>query len=177
MLAVAGALCMSADSLLAQDNGGGGGGGGRRGGGGGFGGGGNFDPAQFQQRMMDNVKDRLGFTNDTDWSAVEPLVQKVMDARRETVNFGGFGRGGGRRGGGGGGGGGGAFGGQTDPDREALQQALDNNAGSAQVKAALDKFRASQKQKQAKLVAAQSDLQKVLTPKQEAEAVLMGLLN
>jgi Spy/CpxP family protein refolding chaperone len=181
LFAVAAALCMSANSSLAQNNGGGGGGGRRGGGGGGGfggggGGGGNFDPAQFQQRMMDNVKDRLGFTNDTDWTAVQPLVQKVMDARRETQNFGGFGRGGGRRGGGNGGGGG-AFGGQTDPDREALQQALDNNAPSGQVKAALDKFRASQKAKQSKLVSAQADLQKVLSPKQEAEAVLMGLLN
>src|SRR6185312_12473337 len=120
-MAAAAVLCVSAGSLMAQDNGGGnGGGGGRR-----FrGGGGNFDPAQFQQRMMDNIKDRLGFTNDTDWSAVQPLVQKVMDARREQAAGGGFGRLGGGRGGRGGagggqGGGGGAFGGQTDPDREA----------------------------------------------------------
>src|SRR5689334_4184376 len=127
MLAVAAALCASADCSLAQDNGGGGGGGGRRGGGGGgFGGGGNFDPAQFQQQMMDRTRERLGITNDTDWSAVQPLVQKVMDARRDQFagGRGGFG-GGGRRGqGGGGGGGGGGFGGgQTDPDREALQSA------------------------------------------------------
>jgi len=178
MLAVAAALCVSADSSLAQGNGGGGGG---RGGFAG-GGGGNFDPAQFQQQMMDRTRERLGITNDTDWSAVQPLVQKVMDARRDAQTFGGFGRGGrGNRGGGGGGGGGagGGFGGQQtpDPDREALQSALDNNAPSAQVKAALDKFRAAQKAKQAKLEAAQADLKKVLSPKQEAEGVLMGLLN
>ena len=176
LLAVAAALCVSAESSLAQDNGGGNGGGG---GGGGFrrGGGGNFDPAQFQQQMMDRVKDRLGFTNDTDWSAVEPLVQKVMDARRVSMSgrFGGFG---GRRGGGGGGnGGGGPFGGQPDPDRDALQQALDSNAPAAQVKTLLDKYRASQKAKEAKLEAAQADLKKILSQKQEAEAVLMGLLN
>ncbi len=94
-----------------------------------------------------------------------------------TGAFGGFG--GGRRGGqgGGGGGGGGGFTPPTDPDREALQQALDSNAGSAQVKAALDKFRASQKAKQAKLESAQADLKKVLSQKQEAAAVLSGLLN
>ena len=81
--------------------------------------------------MMDNIKDRLEFTNDTDWSAVQPLVQKVMDARRDTMQgmgrmFGGRNRGGG--GGNGGGGGGGAFGGQPNPDAEALQQAIDSNA-------------------------------------------------
>lgn len=176
LLAVAAALCLSADSLLAQNNGGGngGGGGGRRGGGGG----GNFDPAAFQQRMMDNVRDRLGFTNDTDWSAVDPLVQKTFDARREVgaSQFRAFGRG--NRGGGGGGGGqGGPGGGQTNPDADALQQAIDSNAPAAQIKTLLDKYRTSQKAKQAKLEEAQADLRKVLNQKQEAEAVLLGLLN
>jgi hypothetical protein len=175
MLAVAAALCLSAGNLLAQDNGGGGGGNG--GNGGGRRGRGNFDPAQFQQRMLDNIKDRLGFTNDTDWSAVQPLVQKVMDDRREAMAgmFRGFGRRGGN--GGPGGGGGGAFGGASNPDAEALQQAIDSNASAAQVKTLLDKYRASQKTRQAKLEADQADLQKVLSQKQEAQAVLMGLLN
>jgi hypothetical protein len=177
LFAVAAALCLSADNLLAQDNGGdnGGGGGGRRGGRG------NFDPAQFQQRMMDRTREQLGLTNDTDWSAVEPLVQKVMDARRDTMAsmFGGFRRGGrgGQDGGGNGGGGGGAFGGAPNPEREALQQAIDSGAPAAQVKAALDKYRTAQKAKQAKLEQAQADLQKVLSQKQEAQAVLLGLLN
>ena len=167
MLALAAALCVSADTLQAQDNGGGTGGG--------VGGGQrrfrNFDPAQFQQRMLDRYKDELGFTNDTEWSAVEPLVTKVMDARRETL--GGFF---GRRGGPGGPGGPGGNA-PTDPDREALQQAIDSNAPAAQIKTLLDKFRASQKAKQAKLEAAQADLRKVLSQKQEAAAVLGGLLN
>jgi len=177
MLAMAAALCVSAESALAQNNGGGGGGGGRRNGGGGGGGGfGQMDPAQRQQMMMDRYKEQLGFTNDTDWNAVSPLVQKVADARRESLQgmFGGFGRRGGQ---GGGGGGGGGQGGQTDPDREALQQAIDNNAPAAQVKTLLDKYRAAQKAKQAKLESAQADLKKVLTQKQEASAVLAGLLN
>jgi hypothetical protein len=181
---MAAALCLSATSLLAQDNGGDGGGGqGRRGrgnGGGGPGGGpggGNFDPAQFQQRMMDNVKTRLGFTNETDWSAVQPLVQKVMDTQREARSGGGgmFRRRGGdttntdqggqRRGP------------ELSAEAEALQKAIDSNAPSAQIKAALEKYRASRKDKEAKLAAAQEDLRKVLTTKQEAEAVLMNLLN
>lgn len=176
MLAVAAALCMSADGLRAQDNGGGGGGGGGgRRGGGGFGGG-NFDPAAMQQRMLDRAREQLGFTNDTDWNAVQPLVQKVMDARRESMT-GRFGGGRRNRGGGGdnGGGGGGQFG-QPNPDRDALQEAIDSNAPAAQIKAALDKYRASEKAKQAKLQQAQADLLKVLNQKQEASAVLMGLL-
>jgi hypothetical protein len=172
------ALSLSAGTLSAQDNGdtnGANGGGGRRGGGQGRG---NFDPAQFQQRMMDNVKERLGFTNETEWSAVQPLVQKVMDTRRDMGGFGG----GFRRGGGpgnqdnGGGNRRGGFGGEPSPEAEALQKAIDANAPTSQIKSALEKYRSSQKDKEAKFEQAQANLRKVLTSKQEAQAVLVGLL-
>jgi hypothetical protein len=171
---VAAALCLGAGTLMAQDNSGNGQGQGRRGNGGG-----NFDPAQFQQRMMDNVRERLAFTNDTDWAAVQPLVQKAMDARRD-AGFGG--RGFGRRGGAGGGnnaqgGRGGGFFNQPNPEADALQKALDDNAPAPQVKAALEKLRASRKDKEAKFAQAQEDLRKVLGARQEAQAVLLGLLN
>jgi hypothetical protein len=187
---VAATLCVCVASLQAQqDNGGGNGGGGRRrnqggGGGGGFGGGGGtFDPAQMQQRRVDNAREELGFTNDTDWSAVEPLVKKVVDAQTQMIGdrMRGFGRnrgggnGGGGPGGGGGGGGRGGFG-TPSPEAEALQKAVDDNAPSAQIKAALAKLQASRKDKQAKLEAAQAELLKVLSVKQEAQATLSGLI-
>lgn len=184
LCAMAAALALSVSDLLAQDNGGnnnGGQGGQRRnrqaGGGQGGQGGGNFDPAAMQQRMLDRVQEQLGFTNDVEWDAVKPLVQKVMDARRE-VGTGGMGRmfGGGRNGGQGGGNRGGMFG-QTSPEQEALQKALDDNAPASQVKDLLAKYKASQKAKQAKLEAAQAELKKVLTTKQEAEAYLLQLVN
>ena len=166
-------LCLGAGTVMAQgDNGGGQARRGR----------GNFDPAQFQQRMLDNVKERLAFTNDAEWTAVQPLVQKVMDLRRDTVvNMFSFGRraprGGDnaaqnndqstRRS---------AFG-QPSPEAEALQKALDSNAPTDQIKAAAEKCRAAQKDKQAKLTEAQENLRKVLTVRQEAQAALMGLVN
>jgi len=170
------ALVLGAGNAFAQnDNGGNGGGNG----GGGFGGGrGNFDPTQFQQRIMDNIKEQLGFTSDTDWAAVQPLVQKVMDARRD-VGAGGMGRlfGRGNRGGDQGGGNRrGMFGGTPSPEAEALQKAIDDNAPAAQIKDLLAKYKDSQKAKQAKLVAAQADLRSVLTVKQEAQATLLGLV-
>jgi len=172
-------LALSAGSLMAQDNNNNGQGQRNRGGGqGGQGGpgGGNFDPAQMQQRMMDRVREDLGFTTDADWNAVQPLVQKVMDARREVgvAGFGGFGRGG-RGGPGGGGNRGGAFG-QTSPEQQALQSAIEANAPAAQIKELLAKYKAAKKEKQAKLTAAQADLRKVLSVKQEAQATLMGLV-
>lgn len=171
---VAAALFLGAGNVSAQN--GGGGGGGR----------GNVDPAQFQQRMMDNVREQLGLTNDTDWNAIQPLVQKVMDARRDTMG-GGMGRllGRGNRGGNNNnanannnnnGARRGGFGGTPSPEAEALQKAIDDNAPTAQVKAALAKYHASQKDKQAKLVQAQENLRKVLTVKQEAQAALLGLV-
>lgn len=169
---MAAALALGSSAGFAQDdNGGGGGGGFRRE---------NFDRAQFQQRMMERIQDQLGFTNDTDWSAVQPLVQKVMDTQRD-LRGGMMGRmmfGRGNRGGNGDQGNrprGNLFG-QPSPEADALQKAIDDNAPSAQIKALLTKYQASQKEKQAKLAAAQDDLRKVLSVKQEAQATLMGLL-
>ncbi|MGA2242105.1 MAG: hypothetical protein ABSH11_08710 [Verrucomicrobiota bacterium] len=169
---VAAALMLSAGNVSAQNDttGGGGGGGGR--------GGRNFDPAQMQQRMMDNIKEQLGYTNDTEWNAVQPLFQKVMDARRDVGFGGGMGRmfrnrnnsdqagANNRR----------NFGPQPSPEAEALQKAIDDNAPKAQIKAALAKYQASQKTKRAKLTEAQENLRKVLNTKQEAQATLLGLL-
>jgi hypothetical protein len=174
---VAVALCLGAGTLSAQDSSSTGGGQGRRG----VVVGGNFDSAQFQQHMMDAIKGRLGFTNDTDWAAVQPLVQKVFDARRDAGiggrGFGGFGR---RSGGDGDnvpGGRGGGFGGRANPEADALQKTLDDNAPATQVKAAFEKYRAARKAKETTLAQAQEDLRKVLTTRQEARAVLLGLLN
>jgi hypothetical protein len=192
MCVAATALVLSAGSLAAQGNGGdpaggpGGPGGGFGGPGGGFGGGGggfggNFDPAemqkQMQQYMMQNYQQQLGITNDVEWSAIRPLVQKVMDAQtaaRGTMGgmAGGFGGGGF-----GGAAGAGGFGQPADPDTDALRQALDNNAPTAQIKELLAQYRASQKAKQEALTSAQDNLRKVLTTRQEARAALIGLLN
>jgi hypothetical protein len=133
----------------------------------------------MQERMMEMYKDRLGFTNETEWSAVLPLVQKVTEARRATMSGMGGGmfrrRGGDNNGGGDNGPRRGGFG-EPSPEAEALQKALDDKAPAAQVKAALERYRVSRKDKEAKLQGAQDDLRKVLSSRQEAEAVLLGLL-
>ena len=166
--------CLGAGSLLAQNNGGGGGG--ARGGRGGQGGqgGGNFDPAQMQQRMMDRYKEQLEITDDGEWKALEPLLQKVMEARMSS--FGGMGRGG--RGGGRTPGGDTAAGNTTqprtgfgapNPAAEALQKAIDAKASNAELKAAIAKFNEARKAKQAELEAAQAKLRAALSVLQEAK--------
>ena len=188
LCAVAAALGLSADTLLAQAGGGGGFGGGGPGGGG-FGGGGlgggNFDPAQFQQQMqqrqIDNIRTQLDLTNDTDWNAIQPLVQKVLDDKRAIGNIGNgmAGMFGGGRGGPGGRGGNrmaGLFG-EPSPEQQALQAAVDNNAPLAQIQNALDTYEKSQKAKLATLAKDQEALRAVLQKgKQEAAATLLGLV-
>jgi hypothetical protein len=176
MLAIAGLACVASlgsnKAWAQQDNGG------QR----------RFDPAQMQQQMMDSLKDDLEVKDD-EWTALQPLIQKVMDARRavDSERIRGFFRG--RRGGGGdtaGGGGdnggrrrgGGGFGGMTEPspEAEALQKAIDSKASNSEMKAALAKYQEARKAKQADLETAQANLKKVLSVRQEAILTSRGLL-
>ncbi len=154
--------------------------GGRRNRGQGGPGGGNFDPEQMRQRMMERAREQLGVKDDAEWKIISERIEKVTAARREVggrAGFGGFG-GGGRGGGPGGPGGGGrgGFGGEPSPEAQALQTAIENNASADDIKSKLAKYRESQKEKEANLAKTQEDLRKVLTGKQEATAVLAGLL-
>ncbi len=179
MAGVAALTCLGSNSLFAQNGGGGGG----------FQNWRNMSPEERQQAMMNNVKEELEVKDDAEWQAIQPLVQKVMEARRDAFTGGGMGMrgmfGGGRNRGGdqggdqGGQGGrrGGMFGQMApNPERDALQKAIESKAPKAEVKAALDKYIASRKAKQADLEKAQADLRKVLTARQEAIATLNGLL-
>ncbi len=143
---------------------------------------GNFDPEQFRQRMMDRYKEALEVKSDDEWKIISERIEKVTTAQRE-VRMGGFAAFGGRRGGGGGNGDGpdnggrrNRFGGEPGPEAQALQKALDAKASSDELKSKLARVREAQKEKEAKLATAQEDLRKVLSLRQEATAVLMGLL-
>jgi uncharacterized membrane protein len=142
---------------------------------------------------LENIKERLEITDDGEWNAIRPLVEKVLEASREASSFPsrvtvGRGGGGGRRGGGDGGGGGGGgfggggggrgggFGGTPNPAVEALTAAIDSGS-TDQMKAALARYREARKEAETKLTVAQDTLKKVLKVKQEAVAIRMGLVN
>jgi hypothetical protein len=173
---IAAVMSLGTSQLVAQPNNGGPGGRGGRSGR-------NFDPAQRQQWMMERYKEMLEVTSDDEWKAIEPRVQKVMEARR--AMFSGMGRGffgRGRRGSDNGQASdqsqrrrGGMFG-TPSPEAEALQRAIDSKASNAEIKAALAKYAASRKAAQAELEKAQQSLRELLTPRQEAIATLNGLL-
>jgi multidrug efflux pump subunit AcrB len=134
---------------------------------------GQFDPAQFRERMMNNVKERLGASDD-EWKVLEPKVEKVMTAQRDARGggFGGFG--GGRRGGGNA---------DQQPTTETgkasqeLRTALENKDTPAdEIAKKLAAFREARDKGRAQLQAAQKELKEILTQRQEAVLVNMGML-
>jgi Spy/CpxP family protein refolding chaperone len=156
---------------------------------------GNFDPAEFRQRMMDGIRERLEVKSDDEWKIVSERVEKVMTAQRDARGFGGggmFGRaggpGGGRRNNDGGNananndggnrrrGGAGMFGGEESQESKDLRAAIEAKAPADEIKAKLEKYRAYRKSKEAELQKAQASLKEVLNARQEATAVLAGWL-
>ncbi len=191
---VACVLGLMIGGLSIAQQGGGGQGGGRRGGqGGGPGGGpGNFDPAQMRQRMMERMKEQLG-ADDQAWKVMEPRLTKVMDLSRQANAggrgmFGMFGRGG--RGGPGGPGGDqggpqadrrgrGPQGEQTALDKAMaqLRTTLENQSATPEeIKTQLTAVRSAREKARQELAVAQQELKKILTVRQEATLVEMGML-
>lgn len=147
-----------------------------------------MDPAQFQERRVARLKEQLEVTKDDEWSVILPRVEKVMQAQRE-LRLGGMGRGGP-------GGGGannpdeGANSGRNrasagtnpeettnNPDAAALRKAVEAKASAAELKTHIAKMRETLKKREAALATAQDELRKVLTTRQEAIAILLGLLH
>lgn len=154
---------------------------------------GRFDPERMRQMMADRMKEQLG-ADDEAWKVIQPRLMKVMDLNRQTS--GGPGRGGmffgGPRRDRGGADGqqqgpGGRRGPQGQPDREPtpvdkageqLRTTLENESASPeQIKNELTALRTAREKAKQDLATAQQDLRQILTLRQEAQLVLMGLLN
>jgi hypothetical protein len=160
---------------------GGAGGFGGQGGPGGGGRGGNFDPAQMQQQQMDRMREQFEVTDDAEWGLISERITAVNEARQGAAGMGGFGGGGGRGGAGGPGGQGGQRGGGRggrggNVEQQALQQAIADKLPDGEIKARLERLRDSRKAAEEKLARAQENLRAVLSVRQEAVAVMTGLL-
>ena len=142
---------------------------------------GNFNPEEMQQRQAQMMREQLGITDDAEWNLISQRVTAINELRRATMG-GGMGMGmrgfGGGPGGPGGQGGqrGNRFGAQANPEADALRTAVTDKLPDAEVKARLARLREVRKQNEEKLAKAQEELRAVLTVRQEAAAVLMGLL-
>jgi hypothetical protein len=160
---------------------------GQGGNGGDNGGRGNFDPQQMQQQMMERLREQFGITDDAEWKIIGDRVTAVTEARRAIggggpggfAGFGGTrGRGGDTNGGGGGGdrGPGGGRRGGGSPESDALRQAIQDNLPEAELKSRMTRLRETRKANEEKLTRAQEELRAVLSVRQEAVAVMFGLL-
>ena len=163
----------------APDNGGGQGQGQQGGPGeGGRGGRGNFDPAQFQQRMMERLKEQMKAPDD-EWNVIQPKLEKVMTAQRE-ARAGGMGGGFGGRGGPGGGGGRGGNDNEQSETAKASRELRDtlqsDNASADQIQAKLKAFRDARAKAEDNLKSAREDLKSVLNDREEAVLVMAGMI-
>lgn len=136
----------------------------------------NFSPQDAQARMLAAMRERLEVPDDEEWKVISDRITKVMELRRSSAagGFMGFGRAGqgnapdttGGRGGRGGG----------SPEMSALQMAVRDKLPDAEIKSRLDRVRETRKDNESKLAKAQDELRAVLSIRQEAMAVVAGLL-
>ena len=166
----------------------------------------NFDPEQMRQRMLQRLRDQMEVPDDSEWKMISEHITQVMDARRAARvgpgpgmfgpppgGPGGPPPGGGDSGSGPAGGpppgdqgpgpgfgpppgGPGGFNAQPNPALDSLRKAIDSKAPAAELKAKIAEFKADLQQKRAALESAQDSLRQLLSARQEAIAVLAGLL-
>jgi hypothetical protein len=139
-------------------------------------------PEDMQARMLSSLRERFEVADDEEWKIISERLGKVMELRRNTTGgslgamaFGGRGgqpgggdntrgaRGPGTRPGG-------------NPEVTALQAAIRDKLPEAEIKSRLDRVRELRKANEAKLSKAQEELRAVLSVRQEAVAVVFGLL-
>ncbi len=158
----------------------------------------NFE--EMRKRMMEQTKSTLKVSDD-EWAVIQPLIEKIQTKQRESGGrFGGFGFGpppggapprdgnqpapsatGGQQAGSQPGGnrpqGGGPFGSNESPERQALRTALEKDDTSASdLKAKLTAVREQRQKSAAELAQTREELRKLLTVRQEALLVAMGIL-
>ena len=139
----------------------------------GKGGRGTYDPAA----MMERMREQFGVTDDAEWALISDRLTTVSEIRRSAG--GAMGRGGPPGGGPGGPGGSGnrpTRGPSGNPEQDALRAAITDKLPDAEIKSRLDRLREVRKQSEAKLTRAQEELRAVLSVRQEAVAVMFGLL-
>ncbi|MEN9574683.1 MAG: hypothetical protein RL514_2538 [Verrucomicrobiota bacterium] len=149
---------------------------------------GGFNPEEMRARMTERTRELLDVKNEDEWKLIFARIEKVTEAQREVRGLNGdmrllFSRstgdqpaaapggdtGGRTRGPGG-------FGGTPNPDSEALSKAVTTKAPTDELKQRLAKVRDARKAAEAKYDKAADDLRQVLTVRQEATLVAVGLL-
>lgn len=148
--------------------------GGRRGG----------SPEDMQARLMTSLRERFEVADDEEWKLISERLTKVTELRRNAAGAGAFAGFAGRGSGGAPGGDRGsgdrgkssARGAGGTTEMTALSSAVRDKLPDAEIKSRLDRLREVRKNNEAKLSKAQEELRAVLSVRQEATAVVYGLL-
>jgi hypothetical protein len=129
--------------------------------------------AEFRKQAETRMKEAMGAT-DEEWTVLQPKIEKVAIALAQSAG-GVMGRMGAMF----------SVGGADDPNKvpdvtaksQALQKILQNKeAKTEDILAALKEYRDARDKAKEELVKAQKELKEVLTARQEAQLVAMGLL-
>ena len=143
---------------------------------------GGFNPEEMRARMTERVRELLDVKNEDEWKLIQTRLEKTQEAQREVRSLSGdlrllFSQGGDQ---GGerrpGRGGPGSFSGTPNPDSEALSKAVQAKSPTDELKQRLARVREARKAAEAKYEKAADDLRQVLTVRQEATLVAIGLL-
>ena len=152
---------------------------------------GGWNPEEMRARMAERMRELLDVKSEDEWKLIYARIEKVTEAQREARALNGdmrllFSRSGDQGGGdtpggdqGGrtrGGTGGSPFGGTPNPEAEAFSKAVTNKAPTDELKQRMAKMREARKAAEAKYDKAADDLRQVLTVRQEATLVAVGLL-
>lgn len=126
------------------------------------------------ERGMARLREQLEVTDDVEWDIIGERITRLIEMRGSLGKGGPPGKGGpamlekskkiSRSGS------------SAHPEQEALRLAVKDKLPDAEIKARLDRAHEVQQQKEAQLARAQAELRAVLTVRQEAVAVLAGLL-
>lgn len=126
----------------------------------------SFDPAQMQQRFMAYIQETLGAKAD-EWQVIEPRVKAVFEKQRASRELQ-FGRGMFR----------GPQGGQREqPGEIAAVEKAAKSGDAAATKTALDALRKARTEREAEVTKARQSLREVVSVTQEAQLVLLGILD
>ncbi|MEW6202236.1 MAG: hypothetical protein AB1546_09690 [bacterium] len=131
------------------------------------------NPDDFRAQMMGRLKENLKATDD-EWKVLEPKIEKLSTLQRETRMDGMRAMFGSRRG----------QENEQQPTTELgkktaeLQKLLsDEKSGTEDIKAALKAVRDAREKTKVEITTAQNDLRGVVNVRQEAQLVMMGLLD
>lgn len=129
-------------------------------------------PADVQARGLERLREKLDVPDDTEWALITERMAKIEEIRRTLWTSAATVRGAtpaadkGKR----------AAGAAGNPERDALRAAVSDNLPDAEIKSRLARAHEIHRQNEQRLAEAQANLRAILSIRQEAVAVMAGLL-